>query len=264
MRGGDPRRVRGAGAPPCPGGGAHGRRCWARARTPRTSCRRRSSRPTARWAGSASGAAFRPWLLRIVANETSNLHRAAGRRRSAREQSAWERTEPLLSADTDDPAAAVLSRERRAELVAALSQLSEAHRRVVTCRYLLDLDEGETATVLGWREGHGEVAAAPGAAAAGQGRPAPTTGHVGRDVRRRARRRWTMASDTAYDELAADLARLGRALPRPEPQAPAWSDAVMARARRRAARRRPDRRWRGCAARSPTRSRAAAARPRSS
>ena len=96
-------------------------------------------------------AAFRPWLLRIVANETSNLHRSAGRR-AARERSSWERTEPLLSGG-EDPAAAVLSQERRAELVRGLSQLSEAHRQVVTCRYLLDLDEGETATVLGWPKG---------------------------------------------------------------------------------------------------------------
>lgn len=98
------------------------------------------------------GAAFRPWLLRIVANETMNLHRAAGRR-SSRERSAWERTEPLLATDTDDPAAAVLSVERRTELVRGLSQLSEAHRQVVTCRYLLELDEAETATVLGWARG---------------------------------------------------------------------------------------------------------------
>lgn len=98
------------------------------------------------------GAAFRPWLLRIVANETMNLHRSAGRR-VARERSAWERTEPLLRAGTDDPAAAVLSGERRSELVEGLSQLSEVHRQVVACRYLLELDEAETATVLGWARG---------------------------------------------------------------------------------------------------------------
>ena len=34
-----------------------------------------------------------------------------------------------------------------------LARLSEAHRLVVTCRYLLDLDERETATVLGWPRG---------------------------------------------------------------------------------------------------------------
>jgi RNA polymerase sigma-70 factor (ECF subfamily) len=98
------------------------------------------------------GAAFRPWLLRIVANETMNLHRTTTRR-SAREQTAWRRTEPLLRADGDDPAAAVLTVERRDELVRGLSELSEAHRRVVTCRYLLELDEAETATVLGWARG---------------------------------------------------------------------------------------------------------------
>jgi RNA polymerase sigma-70 factor (ECF subfamily) len=99
------------------------------------------------------GAPFRPWLLRIVANETSNLHRSAGRRAS-RERSAWQRTEPLLlAAGADDPAAAVISRERRSDLVRALSQLSETHRQVVTCRYLLDLDEVETAAVLGWPRG---------------------------------------------------------------------------------------------------------------
>jgi RNA polymerase sigma-70 factor (ECF subfamily) len=46
-----------------------------------------------------------------------------------------------------------VSRERRAELVRALARLPEAQRLVVTCRHLLDLDEGETAAVLGWPRG---------------------------------------------------------------------------------------------------------------
>jgi RNA polymerase sigma factor (sigma-70 family) len=99
------------------------------------------------------GASFRPWLLQIVANETKNLHRSAGRR-VARERSAWNATEPLLlAAAADDPAAAAISGERRAELVRGISQLSQAHRRVVICRYLLELDEAETATLLGWPRG---------------------------------------------------------------------------------------------------------------
>ena len=99
------------------------------------------------------GASFRPWLLQIVANETKNLHRSAGRR-VARERSAWNATEPLLlAAAADDPAAAAISGERRAELVKGISQLSEPHRRVVICRYLLELDEAETATLLGWPRG---------------------------------------------------------------------------------------------------------------
>jgi RNA polymerase sigma-70 factor (ECF subfamily) len=99
------------------------------------------------------GSSFRPWLLQIVANETRNLHRSAGRR-SAREQSAWARTEPLLAAnELDDPVFAALSHERRAQLVDGLARLSPAHRQVVTCRYLLDLDESETATVLSCSRG---------------------------------------------------------------------------------------------------------------
>ncbi len=98
-------------------------------------------------------APFRPWLLSIVANEVRNLHRTAGRR-SVREQTAWSQVEPLLAgAGSDDPSAAALSLERRAELVAGLARLSPAHRQVVTCRYLLDLDESETAAVLGWPRG---------------------------------------------------------------------------------------------------------------
>jgi RNA polymerase sigma-70 factor (ECF subfamily) len=99
-----------------------------------------------------AGEPFRPWLLRIVANEARNFHRAAGRR-AARERRSWERAEPLLLARPDDPGEAVLSRERQDALVRGLAALSPPHRQVVTCRYLLDLDEAETAAVLGWPRG---------------------------------------------------------------------------------------------------------------
>jgi RNA polymerase sigma factor (sigma-70 family) len=104
------------------------------------------------------GSAFRPWLLRIVANETRNLHRSAGRR-AAREARAWDQVAPLLAAHPggaaagssgrDDTAEALERSERRAELVAALGRLATPYREVVTCRYLLELDEDETAAVLG-------------------------------------------------------------------------------------------------------------------
>lgn len=97
--------------------------------------------------GFRPGEAFRPWLLRIVANETRNLHRSAGRR-AARERTAWQRAEPLLAGGAD-PASAALGGERRAELVRALGTLSPRHREVVAARYLLDLDEAEAAAVLG-------------------------------------------------------------------------------------------------------------------
>ena len=98
------------------------------------------------------GAPFRPWLLKIVANETRNLHRAAGRR-AAREQRSWALAERLLLARPHDPAEATLSRERQEALVRGLARLSPPHRQVVTCRYLLDLDEAESAAVLGWPRG---------------------------------------------------------------------------------------------------------------
>lgn len=83
------------------------------------------------------GAAFRPWLLRIVANETGNARRAAGRR-AAREAVQL----PPLS----DPAD-----ERHADLELFLRQvegLPDHQRSVVACRFLLDLDEAQTAQVL--------------------------------------------------------------------------------------------------------------------
>ncbi|HEU4544165.1 MAG TPA: sigma-70 family RNA polymerase sigma factor [Jiangellaceae bacterium] len=91
------------------------------------------------------GAAFRPWLLRIVINEAKNAQRATRRRRSATERLAALDV-PL---DGPDPAVSTLSGERRVELMAAVQRLPEPQQRVIACRYFLDLDERETATALG-------------------------------------------------------------------------------------------------------------------
>jgi RNA polymerase sigma factor (sigma-70 family) len=90
------------------------------------------------------GSAFRPWLLRIVANETRNAHRSAVRRagREARE------ARPGL-ADLLDPSAEVVGREDRERLLAAVGRLPDKLSHVVACRYLLELDEATTAVVLG-------------------------------------------------------------------------------------------------------------------
>ncbi|MGP3982036.1 RNA polymerase sigma factor [Streptomyces sp. KR80] len=99
------------------------------------------------------GAAFRPWLLRIVANETRNTVRSASRLRAAvGREAALAEAEPLIP-ESADPAAAAVAGERRSQLLAALDELSEEHRQVVICRYLLDLDEAETAETLGWARG---------------------------------------------------------------------------------------------------------------
>lgn len=99
------------------------------------------------------GSAFKPWLLSIVANETRNTVRSAVRQRSlVGREAALAEAEPLIP-ESADPAVAALERERRAALLTALDRLSEEHRLVVTYRYLLEMDEAETAEALGWPRG---------------------------------------------------------------------------------------------------------------
>ena len=51
------------------------------------------------------------------------------------------------------PESALLSAERRAELVDALNRLRSEDREVIACRYFLDLSEEDTAAALGWKRG---------------------------------------------------------------------------------------------------------------
>lgn len=99
------------------------------------------------------GAAFRPWLFRIVANETRNAVRSARRQQTAVDrEGALSGADPVIP-ESADPAAVALADERRSRLMAALEELSEPQRWVVVHRYLLDLDEAETAAALGWPRG---------------------------------------------------------------------------------------------------------------
>ncbi|MFJ3984562.1 RNA polymerase sigma factor [Streptomyces fungicidicus] len=99
------------------------------------------------------GMAFRPWLLSIVANESRNTVRAAVRRNGlADREAALVEAGPVIP-ESADPAVATLETERRGALVAALEKLGEEHRLVVTYRYLLEMDERETAQALGWPRG---------------------------------------------------------------------------------------------------------------
>jgi RNA polymerase sigma-70 factor, ECF subfamily len=97
-----------------------------------------------------SGAPFRPWLLRIVANEARNRRSAAGRRQRLAVRAAGERREDDA---VPSPESALLGSERRRELLAAVERLGEADREVIVCRHLLELSEAETAAVLGVRPG---------------------------------------------------------------------------------------------------------------
>ena len=97
-----------------------------------------------------SGAPFRPWVLRIVANEARNRRRSAGRRTGLALRMAEDR--PVGDA-APSPEAAVLAAEARRELLAALRRLGDDDRMVIGCRYLLELSEAETAAVLGIARG---------------------------------------------------------------------------------------------------------------
>ncbi len=96
------------------------------------------------------GAPLRPWLLAIVANEARNRRRAEGRRQGLALRAAQE----LPSGGAaPSPEGSVIAAESRAELLAALERLSDDDRLVLACRYLLELGEEETATVLSLRRG---------------------------------------------------------------------------------------------------------------
>lgn len=87
---------------------------------------------------------FRPWLLRIVANEARNRSRSAGRRSHYESLAAAAREDAVPSPET-----AAVAGERRERLLGAVDALPEHERVIVACRYLLELTEAETAEVLG-------------------------------------------------------------------------------------------------------------------
>jgi RNA polymerase sigma factor (sigma-70 family) len=96
------------------------------------------------------GAPLRPWLLAIVANEARNRRRSSGRRESLALRAAHE----LPSGDAaPSPEGSLLAAEERRTLLAALEGLRDEERLVLSCRYLLDLSEDETAAALGVRRG---------------------------------------------------------------------------------------------------------------
>jgi len=95
------------------------------------------------------GAALKPWLLRIVANEARNRRRSAGRR----ERLVLLAAEARPGDAVPSPEAALLAREEQKRLLAAVERLPDDHRDAIACRYLLDLSEEETAAALGVRRG---------------------------------------------------------------------------------------------------------------
>jgi RNA polymerase sigma-70 factor (ECF subfamily) len=93
---------------------------------------------------------FRPWLLQIVTNEARNRRRSGARRAALVDRAA---AEPTSGDAAPSPEAVLLASERRRALLEALEHLPDADREVLSCRYLLDLSEDETASALGIRRG---------------------------------------------------------------------------------------------------------------
>jgi RNA polymerase sigma factor (sigma-70 family) len=95
------------------------------------------------------GAPFRPWLLRIVANEARNRVRSA--RRQERLVLRAAAVEPGGAAPS--PETAALDRDDAEALVRALEKLREPDRLVIAYRYLFELSEAEMADALDVRPG---------------------------------------------------------------------------------------------------------------
>jgi len=96
------------------------------------------------------GAPFRPWVLQIVANEARNRRRSAGRRAALVMRTAADAPSGEAA---PSPEAALISSEEQTALLAAVNDLREEDRLVISCRYFLELSEEETSNVLGWKRG---------------------------------------------------------------------------------------------------------------
>jgi RNA polymerase sigma-70 factor (ECF subfamily) len=95
-------------------------------------------------------APFRPWLLKIVANEARNRRRAGSRREGLALRLA--QIGPSGGA-APSPEVTALDRARREELLKAINELREDDRLILAYRYFLDLSEAEMATVMACRPG---------------------------------------------------------------------------------------------------------------
>lgn len=95
-------------------------------------------------------APFRPWLLKIVANEARNRLRKAGRQAGL----VLRASEVRPSGDAaPSPEAAALELEQQQALVAAMNELREKDRTALGLRFFMDLSEEEMAAAMGCAKG---------------------------------------------------------------------------------------------------------------
>jgi RNA polymerase sigma-70 factor (ECF subfamily) len=90
------------------------------------------------------GAPFRPWLLRIVANEARNRRKAAQRQGAL----ALRASGPAGMDGGLSPEVAVMREEQQRAVLDALNHLREQDRLVIAYRYLFELSEAEIAAAL--------------------------------------------------------------------------------------------------------------------
>lgn len=100
--------------------------------------------------GFREGAPFKPWLLRIVANEALNRRRAANRRAALGVRASQGRPS---GGEAPSPEEAVVADEQRRHLIDALNEMRAEDRLVIAYRYLMELSEAEMVQALGWRKG---------------------------------------------------------------------------------------------------------------
>ena len=94
-----------------------------------------------------TGAPFRPWLCRIVANEAKNRTRSA-RRREALTLRAAARPDDRSRGAPTSPEDVALARDEAEALVRAMNDLKGEDRLVIAYRWLFDLSESEMAEAL--------------------------------------------------------------------------------------------------------------------
>jgi RNA polymerase sigma-70 factor (ECF subfamily) len=90
------------------------------------------------------GAAFRPWLLRIVVNEAHNVVRSA-----RRHERLGARASEQHDAAVAGPEDAVVAREEVETILSALGRLADADRLAVALRYFAELPDVEAAALAG-------------------------------------------------------------------------------------------------------------------
>jgi RNA polymerase sigma-70 factor (ECF subfamily) len=88
---------------------------------------------------------FKPWLLRIVANEARTRRTSATRRGLLAERALAAQTSGEAA---PSPEAAAEAGEFRAQLMAALRRLREDDRLILAYKFFFDLSEAEMATAL--------------------------------------------------------------------------------------------------------------------